>query len=133
MNGVEIGPPLTTLFDAHEIYSFEFLEPRSNTSLGAAQIIGQFPLTRKAFIQFASVFEQHGIDQLGADRDFFAFENEIGHTGPTALRGDVRPFEAQVPVFEGRSVAQALHTKRVNEVLPHPSVFMIGMSTANHQ
>lgn len=132
MNGVEIGSSLTPLLDANEIRSLKFFEPGSNASLGAAQIIGQFPLPGEAFIQFASVFEQHGIDELGADRDLFAFQYKVGNAGPTALRGDISSLETEVAVFESGGVPQALHTKSADEVLTHPSVLAAPMSTAIH-
>ena len=110
MDSIKIGPTLTALFDRDQAYLFELAEPTAHTALTVAHVLRKTVLARKALVQFASVFEQHSVDQLGTDRYFFAFENEIGHARPAALRGDVRPFEAQVTVLESVDFPQALHT-----------------------
>ena len=67
-----------------------------------------------AFILLPGIFEEHGIGEFGANGDFFAFQDEIGNAGPAALRGDVRPFEAQIAVFESFDFSQALHKTGVD-------------------
>ena len=76
--------------------------------LRIADIFRQARLPREALVHFSGILEQHGIDQLGTDRDLFAFQDEIRHTRPAALLGDVRPFQAQVAVLEGSGISEAL-------------------------
>jgi hypothetical protein len=46
---------------------------------------------------------------LGACRDMFAFKNEIGHTLPIGLRGDVGAIQAQIEVAEGNGFGEMEH------------------------
>ena len=78
--------------------------------LRIADIFRQARLPREALVHFTRILEQHGIDQLGTDRDLFAFQDEIRHTRPTALRGNVYTFQAQVAILECIGFGEALHS-----------------------
>ncbi len=109
VDGVEIRAALPPSLHGDQTDTAQFLDVRVDALTGGAHICGQAILAGKALVQFAGVLEQHGIDEFGADGNLVGFEDEVGHACPATLRGNVRPLETEVAIFESGGFPQALH------------------------
>src|SRR5205807_4567679 len=87
MEPVEIRLAETALLDFEDARSLKLLQIGSDAALPCAHILGELQLPRKAGIVAPCVFQQHGIGELGSDRNVFLYEDEIRHLRE-AMKGD---------------------------------------------
>ena len=101
MDGVQVRSALTAMLDRDQTNLLELGDVAHDGARSAAHVFGQPFLAGEALIQITRVLEQHGVGEFSPNRYFFVFQDKIRYAGPPALRGNVRPFQAQVAVFEG--------------------------------
>ena len=76
-------------------------------------------LAGKALIQLAGVLEEHSVREFRSRRYLFVLQDEIGHTRPAPLGGNVRPLQDEAAVSEGLGVRQFLHSTLSRILAPH--------------
>jgi hypothetical protein len=65
MDGVNVWPTLSTLFDADQANLLKLPNPAPNTSFPVAHILRQTFLARKTLIFFTGIFQKHSVGQFG--------------------------------------------------------------------
>lgn len=89
MDGIKVGSALPSASDGDETHLFQLRDIANDAAKPASHIFCQPVLTGKAFIEFAGVFEEHGIGKFRANGNLFALKNEVWNPGPAALGGNV--------------------------------------------
>ena len=89
MQAIQIGFTKSSLLYFQELLAFQFFEVCPYTSVSGTHIRCKLDLTGIARGILPSIFEQHRIGELGANRDVSIRENEIGNLREAVARGEI--------------------------------------------
>ena len=89
MQAVQIRLAEAALRDLQELQVLQFFLVGADAALTGAHILGQLLLAGKATAIVPSVFQKHGVEQLGADTEVGVGEEEIRHLCESMQRNGI--------------------------------------------
>ena len=117
MQTVEVRLPQTALLNLQKSNIHKLLEVGADAALPCSHVLTELHLAGEACIRIPGVLEQHGVGELGADRQLLVDEQEIRHLREAEARGVVGADDLDVAL-------NALQLRA--EVLQRPSVTRLG-------
>lgn len=97
---VEVGLAEAALDDLQQAPLLQFVQVTSHAALARAHVFGELGLTGETSIIAPSVFEQHGVRELGADRNILLGEDEIGHLSEAMPRDRISAYDLDIAVLD---------------------------------